>query len=74
MPLDLTPQTETRLREYAAAEGLSVDAYLNRLLAQVTPKITAAPCQPDPKALQLLATIQQWQLEDATDDEDELTR
>lgn len=68
MSLELAPQTETRLYEYAAAEGVSIDAYVNRLLEK------AAPRQPDAKALQLLATIRQWQMEDATDDEDELTQ
>jgi hypothetical protein len=62
--LDLAPETESRLRERAPREGVSVDELLTRLLPPLAPA-------PTTKASNL---IRQWQAEDATDDEAELVK
>lgn len=67
MSLDLRPDIESRVLEYAAAEGISV----NELIGRAFPPRKA---QFDQKTLDLMAAIRQWQTEDATDDPDELDR
>jgi hypothetical protein len=67
MSLDLAPEIERAVTERAAEEGVSVSELLGRYFATAPNKRT-----PDPKAVQLAATIQRWQAEDATEDEDEL--
>ncbi len=46
MSLELSPQTQSRIIEYAAAAGVNVDEYINRLLERAAPK--KAPAQPTP--------------------------
>ena len=66
--LDLSPETENNVREYAAREGVSID----ELLARTFPPRPQP--QLDAKARKLIDAIRQWQVEDATDDEEELDR
>lgn len=65
--LNLAPDIETRVREYAAAEGVSVE----ELIARAFPP---RPRKPDEKASRLIKAIAKWQSEDATDDENERMR
>jgi hypothetical protein len=66
MSLDLAPETETILEQEAARAGVSVDTLLRRTFAPSSP-------QPDPKARKLMEAIRQWQAEDATDNDEELS-
>lgn len=63
--LELKPDIDSRLRELAAAAGLSVQAYLVKLIeSALSPRRNEA-------AIALLA---QWDEEDTTRDSDELER
>jgi hypothetical protein len=67
MALDLAPDTERRVREYAEEQGVSIEILMVRAFPPRIPK-------PDQKSLDLAAIIRQWQMDDATEDEEELER
>lgn len=66
--LDLSPETESRLLEYAAREGIDPDEALNRLLRSVTPRRLEAVEAADNPMLQLLQK-QLREAENATPEE-----
>lgn len=65
LTLEIEPELNGHLRELAQAEGLSVEQYVRRLLAQ------AVHARSDREALALL---REWESEDATDDPEEIGR
>ncbi len=46
MALQIAPETESRVRERAARDGISIDELLNRFLAPVPPLPSPAPAEP----------------------------
>ncbi len=65
--LDLSPETEMLLQQEAAREGVSIETLIRRTFA-------SRPNPHNPKANRLIQTIHQWQTEDGTANEAELTQ
>jgi hypothetical protein len=62
---DVPPELDEQLKELARAEGMTIETYLTRLVAQ------AVSAQPGRAASTLL---QAWEAEDFTEDPEELAR
>jgi hypothetical protein len=63
--LELEPELDSHLRAVAEAEGVSVEQYLRRLIADAVHGAAGEPA---------LALLQRWAAEDATDDAEEIAR
>lgn len=65
LTLDLEPELDSHLRDLAQAEGLSVEQYVRRLVAQAVQRRSSDGA---------LALLREWESEDATDDPEEIAR
>ena len=63
MSLDLAPEIETTVRQYAEREGVSVEELLARTFPPVKPASTAPETAVDDAATRVSSLLQQWQQE-----------
>ena len=71
--LDLTPTEEARISTVARQIGLAPAEYVKKLVTEHLPPAAAAPTV-DEENQALIALLQSWREEDATDDPQELQR
>lgn len=73
LTIDITPEEGGRLQEQAHHTGMSLGLYVQQIVKRAadTPPISGTETAQDDPTLALFA---QWDLEDATDDPEEITR
>lgn len=76
LTISLEPELARRLIEQASREGLDVNEYVRRIVAERFP--SPPPKSPisglSPEAVATLKILEDWERENATDDPDELAR
>jgi hypothetical protein len=69
LTIDLTPEEETQLEAVARSQGIATNEYARRLLTERLPPVSPGV---DAENAALIALLQSWSKEDATDDPAEI--